>query len=78
MEVWLVELEDSMIETVRCYCFGSWCDYPTKPFDKWLQLWPGQVVICVFNLYWTQDITRALQDEGNAGLGKYETVMKGT
>lgn len=70
VEVWLVEFEHAMVTTLRTYTFSSKLDYLQKSFVDWLQIWPGMVVICIFNYYWTQDLTQGLENEGNESLGR--------
>jgi dynein heavy chain len=71
VEVWLVQLENAMLESLRHECLASRDDYATKSFCDWVQLWCGQACIAVFNLYWTQEVADALTNAGNAGLGSY-------
>uniref|UniRef100_A0A8C3I3V3 Dynein axonemal heavy chain 3 n=1 Tax=Chrysemys picta bellii TaxID=8478 RepID=A0A8C3I3V3_CHRPI len=38
--------------------------YPVKakvPRNKWVLQWPGQVVICVSSIYWTKEVSEAMQ-----------------
>jgi len=78
VEVWLVQTEDAMIESVRHVSFQSRDDYPTKAFVDWVQNWPGQVVIGIFNLFWTAEVNQGLELSGNAGLADYATQLEGT
>jgi len=77
VEVWLVQVEAAMIQSIRDICFASRDDYPVTPFVQWVQNWPGQVIIGIFNLYWTSEVNHALKTAGNAGLITYAGVLKG-
>lgn len=76
VEVWLVQLEDAMIETVRDQAFKARDDYAGSSFVDWVCRWPGQVIIGIMNLYWTHEVTTALEDGGNQGLVDYGEIMK--
>ena len=36
-------------------------DYVNTAFVDWVQKWPGQVVIGIFNLFWTAEVNEARQ-----------------
>jgi len=63
-----VEVEASMLETVRAVTMQAHDAYPSTRFVEWLKAWPGQVVIAIFCLYWTREVSSALRTEGNAGV----------
>ncbi len=75
VEKWLVELEDAMIESIRHQTFLSAADYKNKTYCDWLQIWPGQCVIGVGNIYWTAEVMEAMEVNGNEGLGSYGEQM---
>ena len=37
-------------------------DYLAIPRCEWVKKWPGQVVICVDNIYWTKETTEAIDN----------------
>ena len=43
-------------------------DYRSRPRTEWVQLWPGQCVLNVSQLYWTEQIETAMQDKGLKGV----------
>ena len=58
--------------------FRSRDDYVNTAFVDWVQKWPGQVVIGIFNLFWTAEVNEALVERGNAGLVDYATKLDNT
>jgi len=38
--------------------------YLQEPRDQWVQNWPGQVVLCVSQIYWTAHVHAALDGSG--------------
>ena len=73
VEKWLVELEIDMRKSIRRKVYLAIQDYSTKERTVWVLEWPGQTVLCVNQLYWTQQIEEAmLNKEDPAGtLARY-------
>lgn len=49
-------------------------EYQNTARKQWVQEWPGQVVICVGSIYWTQEVHEAL-GMGADGLQAYLKVL---
>uniref|UniRef100_A0A803VXK8 Dynein axonemal heavy chain 3 n=1 Tax=Ficedula albicollis TaxID=59894 RepID=A0A803VXK8_FICAL len=61
VEKWLLQVEEMMLASVRQVLQDGIKGY------KWVLQWPGQTVICVSSIYWTEEVsqairTKALQD----------------
>ena len=50
----ILSLQDVTKESVAAY--------EEKPRDKWVLEWPGQVVIAASTIYWTKDVTDAIEN----------------
>ncbi|CAF1247347.1 unnamed protein product, partial [Didymodactylos carnosus] len=61
VEDWMSEIERIMRETLRQIIRDSLQDYLTRPRKKWVQYWPGQVVIAGSQVYWTKQVSEALE-----------------
>lgn len=46
-------------------------DYAVKPRKEWILLWPGMVVLCGSQIYWTQEVVDAMKG-GLDMLASYE------
>lgn len=64
MEKWLVEVEEAMLSNVRKVISDSVKDYTLTPRKKWVISWPGQVAICVSSIYWTLEVSEAMNTPG--------------
>lgn len=71
VEIWLNHVERLMRKSVARSLDLSMADYAVKPRVKWVLEWPGQVVLCVTQTYWTQYAVTAIRDEGAQGLLRY-------
>ncbi|OQS06495.1 dynein heavy chain [Thraustotheca clavata] len=60
VEIWLQEVEITMRKSVAYHVDLSMADYPTKDRLKWVQEWPGQVVLAINQTVWTQQTEAAL------------------
>ncbi|XP_043287698.1 dynein axonemal heavy chain 7 isoform X2 [Venturia canescens] len=70
VEKWLLELEVDMRKSIRQKVFEAIAAYPMKERTTWVLEWPGQTVLCVGQLYWTQQIEEAML-VGLDGLERY-------
>ncbi|CAE7372264.1 Dnah1 [Symbiodinium sp. CCMP2592] len=64
VERWLLEVQESMIKTLTKIMGDSVRSYAETQRGKWVLSWPGQVVIAVDNIYWTQEVAEAIE-KGN-------------
>ena len=72
VENWLQAVENLMVKTVHKETASSIEDLARRPRQTWMLEWPGQVVLCVSQLSWTQNVEDALH---NFSLGAYEAVL---
>ncbi|KAK3096562.1 hypothetical protein FSP39_001310 [Pinctada imbricata] len=63
VEDWMLEIERCMKESMRIIIRDSLKNYKEIPRTKWVLSWPGQVVICGCQTYWTQEVTEALEKD---------------
>jgi len=73
VEVWLVQTETAMVESIRNVVFLSIDDYLTKTFCEWVQCWCGQACIAAFNLYWTMMSQQHLPTKGMSAWERKKT-----
>ena len=72
VEVWLNELEESMLKTIEARILESHEDFGKKKRIEWIKSnWPGQVVHVVDYLYWTNEVTQALTDHQENSLRNF-------
>lgn len=38
----------------------SYLDYEVNKRDLWVRIWPGMVVLCVSQIYWTMEVQNSL------------------
>uniref|UniRef100_A0A803VDZ1 Dynein axonemal heavy chain 3 n=1 Tax=Ficedula albicollis TaxID=59894 RepID=A0A803VDZ1_FICAL len=67
VEKWLLQVEEMMLASVRQVLQDGIKGYSQVPRKEWVLQWPGQTVICVSSIYWTEEVsqairTKALQD----------------
>ena len=68
VEKWLLQVQEMMIQSLKDVMQQSVDAYIEVPRSKWVVEWPGQVVLAVSSIYWTADVTTAIQ-EGTIGVG---------
>ena len=77
VEKWLLQLESVMRDTVKDVVQRGIEDYPTKDRITWVQDWPGQVVLCVSQLFWTREFEECILESGGGGLNDYTNQLTG-
>ncbi|XP_029012096.1 dynein axonemal heavy chain 12 [Betta splendens] len=70
VEKWLVQVEDVMIRSVRDVVARSRVAYAETARNQWVKEWPGQVVLCTSQLFWTSEVHEAIR-AGADGLKNY-------
>ncbi|KAJ3308630.1 Dynein heavy chain 3, axonemal [Boothiomyces sp. JEL0838] len=75
VEKWLLQVEKVMQSSIHQQITNSHKAYAETPREKWVLEWPGQVVICVSQIYWTKEVTDALaKGLGPNGIKAYRDV----
>ncbi|XP_037391966.1 dynein heavy chain 3, axonemal [Pygocentrus nattereri] len=62
VEKWLLQVENMMLSSVRDVIRQGVEQYPQVPRKKWVLQWPGQVVICASSIFWTSEVSHAIQN----------------
>ncbi|KAL5473898.1 hypothetical protein EMCRGX_G028462 [Ephydatia muelleri] len=62
VEKWLLQVQDTMIQSLKDITEKAYAAYAQVPRSKWVLEWPGQVVIAVSTIYWTQEVTSAIEE----------------
>ena len=62
VEKWLLQVEHMMILSLRYVIKNACLDFLTKNRNQWVLDWPGQIVICGSQVYWTQDCEINIQN----------------
>uniref|UniRef100_A0AAQ5X8M4 Dynein axonemal heavy chain 12 n=1 Tax=Amphiprion ocellaris TaxID=80972 RepID=A0AAQ5X8M4_AMPOC len=60
VEKWLVQVEDVMLRSVRDVIARSRVAYAQTARNQWVKEWPGQVVLCTSQIFWTLEVHEAI------------------
>uniref|UniRef100_A0A8C3PS23 Dynein axonemal heavy chain 3 n=1 Tax=Calidris pygmaea TaxID=425635 RepID=A0A8C3PS23_9CHAR len=70
VEKWLLQVEEMMLASIR-----------QVPRKTWVLQWPGQVVICVSSIYWTEEVSEAIRKgtlpKSNLQIGDIVELVRG-
>ncbi|XP_009876528.1 PREDICTED: dynein heavy chain 3, axonemal [Apaloderma vittatum] len=61
VEKWILQVEEMMLTSVRQVIQDGIKRYVEVPRKTWVLQWPGQVVICVSSIYWTEEVSEAIR-----------------
>ncbi|NXL48091.1 DYH7 protein, partial [Podilymbus podiceps] len=75
VEKWLIQVEDTMLKSIHDIIARSRMAYLETERKKWVLEWPGQVVLCVSQMFWTSEVHEALIS-GPQGLKNYYNTLQ--
>jgi dynein heavy chain len=71
VEKWLLQVEKVMQSSVYYQIKEALQAYSATPRDAWVLEWPGQVVLCVSQIFWTKEVTDAIKSGKRDNLVRY-------
>ncbi|XP_028942182.1 dynein heavy chain 3, axonemal-like, partial [Antrostomus carolinensis] len=85
VEKWLLQVEEMMLASVRQVIQDGIRGYSKVPRKTWVLQWPGQVVICVSSIYWTEEVCEAIRkgtlpdflEKSNLQIGDIVDLVRG-
>ncbi|KAK0675118.1 DYH3 protein, partial [Pygoscelis papua] len=85
VEKWLLQVEEMMLASVRQVLQDGIRGYIKVPRKMWVLQWPGQVVICVSSIYWTEEVSEAIRkgtlldflEKSNLQIGDIVELVRG-
>uniref|UniRef100_A0A663MBB6 Dynein axonemal heavy chain 12 n=1 Tax=Athene cunicularia TaxID=194338 RepID=A0A663MBB6_ATHCN len=60
VEKWLIQVEDIMLKSIHDVIARSRMAYLETERKRWVLEWPGQVVLCVSQMFWTSEVHEVL------------------
>lgn len=70
VEKWLLQVQNVMLTSMRDVIEQARNAYALEARDDWVKEWPGQVVLCVSQIYWTSEVHDSFK-QGTNGLKEY-------
>lgn len=70
VEKWLLEIENDMVKSIHTIIQKALIAYPESVRVEWVVSWPGQIVLCITQYYWTQAVHKAIRG-GQDSLAEY-------
>ncbi|NXK27218.1 DYH3 protein, partial [Arenaria interpres] len=85
VEKWLLQVEEMMLASIRQVLQDGLKGYIKVPRKTWVLQWPGQVVICVSSIYWTEEVSEAIRkgtlpdflEKSNLQIGDIVELVRG-
>ncbi|VDO03290.1 unnamed protein product [Rodentolepis nana] len=71
VEKWLLQVQDIMLLSVHDVISEAKDAYDSDIRDTWVLEWPGQVVLCVSQIFWTLEVSAAIAYGQAEGLARY-------
>ena len=61
VEKWLLQVQQTMVISLKDVMTNAVAAYAQDPRRKWVLEWPGQIIIAASTVYWTADVTSAIE-----------------
>ncbi|KAJ3254160.1 Dynein heavy chain 7, axonemal [Boothiomyces macroporosus] len=74
VEKWLLEVEKTMLVSMRQVVQAGYETYSDTPREKWVLSCPGQVVLGVSQIFWTREVEMAIYSNKENALRTFEEV----
>jgi len=58
VEKWLIQVEEAMRLSLKYEAVKAVNEYLKMKRDEWISSFPGQILLTVNSIYWTQDVTK--------------------
>ena len=55
-----LQVEEGMLKSIRHEVLMSYLDYEVNQRVVWVLIWPGMVVLCVTQVYWSMEVQNSL------------------
>ena len=65
-----------MIISLRDLAKNALASYPNTVRTEWSKLYPGQIVLCISQIYWTTEVEQAIKDYEQNGLEEYIKILQ--
>ncbi|XP_028906396.1 dynein heavy chain 12, axonemal isoform X2 [Ornithorhynchus anatinus] len=75
VEKWLIQVEDIMLKSIHDVIARSRMAYAESARKDWVREWPGQVVLCVSQMFWTSETQESIDDK-KEGLKEYYNILQ--
>jgi dynein heavy chain len=72
-----MQVEAGMVESMQEVCRKGLDAYPATARSSWVLEWPSQVVLAVSAIFWTQEVSEAMQGAPPADSAKATSGGKG-
>lgn len=76
VELWMLDIEAQMIASLKTLAKQALESYPKTQRTEWSKLYPGQIVLCISQIYWTTEVEQAIKDYEQNGLEEYIKVCQ--
>ncbi|XP_040538200.1 dynein axonemal heavy chain 12 isoform X2 [Gallus gallus] len=75
VEKWLIQVEDVMLKSIHNVIAKSRMAYLETERKSWVLEWPGQVVLCVSQMFWTSEVHEVLCSQPEGLKDYYDTLQ---
>lgn len=70
-----VQVEDAMRESLQDVCLRAYHAYVVTARVMWVLEWPGQIVLCGSQIYWTSQVQEAIHKGALVACEQFQTLQ---
>lgn len=76
VEKWMLDVEAQMIASLKDFAKQALAAYPNTERTSWSKMWPGQIVLAISQIFWTEEVEAAIKDYEQNGLENYYNKLQ--
>ena len=76
VEKWMLEIESMMITSLKDLAKSAIASYPNTQRTEWSKMYPGQIVLCISQIFWTTEVEQAIKEFEQNGLEEYIKILQ--
>jgi dynein heavy chain, axonemal len=62
VERWMLDIEAEMKASLKDIGKRALTEYPTTVRTDWMRKWPGQMVLAISQIFWTNEVEKSLEN----------------
>lgn len=76
VEKWLLQVEQQMLASIKSETVNSFKSYQTTKRIEWITKWPGMIILCISQIFWSIEIENCFVSHQKMSLANYFDILQ--